>query len=476
METTGCGCPPQGERPAGRVLWGVSFDAVPLSGVIVEFLKVADAFREHGFSVHLDLGYDIKADKNSFFKPYGPEAASLPSWVHLDRVDGLREVAGYDDAFVRDVLEAIAREPVPRQLLERVDVLSRELTERIVRTWDELDVSYVVVENGTLPENITYTRALYAAIEEYGTSRGLGEYVLWRDHDLMWSSEPGSGKYGTFPYTRTVRPVASPFIRYVTLHDEARRKMLEWVPELGDLDVLPNTFSFAPAVLDERNAGLRARFGVPEDAYLIARPSRIIPQKRVDRDIHLLASVNARLATAGAPPAYLLVAGDPEESPSEYARLVELTGSLGVRDRVVFAGSLAPLDVPGTATSALSVRDLLAHADLLTFLTSYDYESYGNPIGEAIASGVPYAATRYQLYDTVYGNTGFRAPIMEISADDDGLPSAEFAARVTDLLLDEAERREIAKYNHELGRLHFAPGRSQDLVRDLCRRSHVDRE
>ena len=459
-----------------RVLWGVSFDAVPLSGVIVEFLKVAEAFRDHGYRIHLDLGYEIKADKNSFFRPYGSEAAALPDWVRLDRVAGSAGLPGYDAAFVRDVLAAVARGRLPPELSARVDRLSAALADRIVRTWERRGVSFVVVENGTLPENVTYTRALYTAIERYGAAHGLGEYVLWRDHDLMWSSEPGAGKYGAYPYPATVRPVRSPHIRYVTLHAEARRRMLEWAPELGDLDVLPNTFSFAPAVVDERSAGFRARFGVPENAYLIARPSRIIPQKRVDRDIHLLASVNARLADRGERPAHLLVAGDPEESPPEYARLVALAESLGVRDRVVFAGTLAPLDVPGTTTTAPSVRDLLAHADLVTFLTSYDYESYGNPIGEAIASGVPYAATRYQLYDTVYGDKGFRAPIMEISAEDDGLPSAGFADRVTGLLLDEAERREIAKYNHELGRLHFAPGRTQDLVRDLCRRSRAGEE
>jgi glycosyltransferase involved in cell wall biosynthesis len=459
-----------------RVLWGTSFDAVPLSGVVVEFLKVADTFRDLGFRVHLDLGYDIKADKNRFFRPYdGHEAALLPPWVHLDRVGGLGDVDGYDAAFARDVLRDVATDG--DRLLPRVRALSEVLAQRIIARWEALGVAFVVVENGTLPENITYTQALYTAIERYGTAHRLGRYVLWRDHDLMWSSEPGAAKYGAFPYRRTVRPASSPHVHYVTLHEEARRRMLEWAPGLSDVGVLPNTFTCVPAEVDEHNAGFRARFGIPEEAYLITRPSRLIRQKRVDRDIHLLAGVRDLLAARGETrPAYLLIAGDPAESPAEHAYLTDLAASLGVRDRVVFAGTLAPYDVPGTATPAPSVRDLFAHADLVTFLTSYDYESYGNPIGEAIAAGVPYAATRYQLYDTVYGGKGFRAPVMEISTAEDGLPPPEFVARVTDLLLDEAERREIAKSNHELGRLHFAPGRARDLVRRLCREAHSPRE
>ncbi|HEV7626526.1 MAG TPA: hypothetical protein VGO89_08515, partial [Streptomyces sp.] len=63
------------------VLWGISFDATPISGVVVEFVKTARVFREQGYRVHLDLGYDVKADKNSFFRSYQDEAAVLPGWV-----------------------------------------------------------------------------------------------------------------------------------------------------------------------------------------------------------------------------------------------------------------------------------------------------------------------------------------------------------------------------------------------------------
>jgi GT2 family glycosyltransferase len=448
-----------------QVLWGISFDGTAISGVVVEFIKLAEIFRAEGWRIHLDLGYDIKADKNNFFRPYGEETAVLPEWVCLDRVDGLGSVDGYDEKFVRQMLHDVVQERDPQRTLPLVDAISEELAQYILRKWRALGVSFVIVENGTLPENIAYTKALYAAIEQYGRSEDLGTYVLWRDHDLMWSSEPGIRKYGKFPYRETIRPVCSPFIRYVTLHEDARRRLLEWIPELPDVAVLPNEFNHVPAIINTHNADFRDRFGIPDDAFLVCRYTRIIKQKRIDRDIHLIAALNAELSRRGiSQPAYLFVAGDTSESPAAYLSLTTLAESLGIRRHVIFGGQLAPLDFPARASTGFTVRDLLAHSDLASFLTSYDYESYGNPVGEAIASGVPYLSTRYQAYDPVYGDQGYQALVMDITVPGHDLPTGEFAAQVADLLLDKSGRREMARFNYQLSQSRATPGQAKKLL------------
>ncbi len=450
----GCGEP---------VLWGISFDATPISGVVVEFVKTARILSERGYRVHLDLGYDVKADKNAFFRPYRDEAALLPDWVRLARIDGLDAVAGYDADFVTAVLREVVQAGDDERLGPRIDAVAEQISRRIVDTWRRFGVSFVLVENGTLPENITYTRALYLAIERYGREEGLGRFVLWRDHDLMWQSEPGAGKYGTFPYPQAVAPADSPHIQYLVQHAEARRRMLHWQPDLRHLAVLPNTFSASPAVVDEHNAAFRRDHGIPAQALLIARPTRLIPQKRIDRDIHLLAALLAHPRLAD--DIYLFVTGDRAESPAEYTRLAAFARRLGVADRVVFGGWLAPHagEVGRPAGRGYSVQDLFAHADLVSFLTSGDYESYGNPIGEAIAAGVPYITTGYDLYDEVYGSAGFQAPVMDLAAGD--LPTPDFVDAVADLLGDAETRRRTVAVNHRLGARRLALGRR--LVGDL---------
>ena len=441
-------------------LWGVSFDATPLSGLVIEFLKTARLFADRGHRVHLDLGYDIKADKGSFFRPYQDEGDLLPAWVTLDRVAGLDRIPGYTPEFVTQVLSDVIRGGTGADHLPEIGRIAEELARRMEQTWEERGVTLVLVENGTLPENITYTRALYRAIERYGARHRLGRFVLWRDHDLMWQSESGSAKYGRFPYPGTPRPVNSPYIHYFALHEQARDRTLEWVPGLRNIDVLPNTFASVPATIDRGNADFKTRHGIPADAKVIARCTRIIPQKRIDRDLHLLA------ALAGDIDVYLFVAGNVDEAPGEYRRLTDLAVELGVSDRVVFGGWLTPYESEGAARGGRhSVRDLLAHADVVSFLTSYDYESYGNPISEAIASGTPYLASRYELYDTVYGDKGFHAPVLDIAVHD--LPDAAFVADVAELIMNDGKRADVVEFNRQLGAKHFGQGVAEELVNRL---------
>src|SRR4051794_6242372 len=112
------------------VLWGVPFDATPLSGVVVEFLKTARRPALRGLRVHLDLGYDIKADKGAFFRPYRDEAGLLPEWVTLDRVEGVDRIEGYDDEFAERVLTQVVQLG-DETLRPEIDRIAGALADRI---------------------------------------------------------------------------------------------------------------------------------------------------------------------------------------------------------------------------------------------------------------------------------------------------------------------------------------------------------
>jgi len=115
------------QAPPG--LLGISFDAVPLSGVVVEFLKVAWIFRNNGYRIHLDLGYEIKSDKGPFFAPH---EESLPGWVN--RIRTLPEpFDGYSNERVAGSLKYLAQpqepEPDPEEAMARC---SREIAGKLV--------------------------------------------------------------------------------------------------------------------------------------------------------------------------------------------------------------------------------------------------------------------------------------------------------------------------------------------------------
>ncbi|KAB0564828.1 glycosyltransferase family 4 protein, partial [Helicobacter pullorum NCTC 12824] len=152
---------------------------------------------------------------------------------------------------------------------------------------------------------------------------------------------------------------------------------------------------------------------------------------------------------------YLAVAGDPEEHPAFFAALNAQVKELHVEAYVKFIGSLSH-DLIRSNKSDISIEDLYYSCDLVSFLTSWGYDSYGNPVGEAISSRRCYIATRYEYYQEVYGQHGFEAPIMSITEEQDGLPDDGFIDEVYQLLNNRLLMEKVARRNFSIGRRALA--------------------
>jgi glycosyltransferase involved in cell wall biosynthesis len=159
---------------------------------------------------------------------------------------------------------------------------------------------------------------------------------------------------------------------------------------------------------------------------------------------------------------YLVVSGPTQEDHAEFEKLRSLEQNLSITGQVVWADGMLGLSTgvidPPKQTGRFSIRDLLSEADLSSFLTTYDYEGFGMPPGEAMAMGVPYIATTYELYHEVYGSKGAVAPLWPVdrrSSPDDPVP--EFFVNWTlQVLTDEAHRNEIKARNLEVVRRFFS--------------------
>jgi len=432
----------------------ISFDAVAVSGITVEALKVAKRLRRNDITCYLDVGYDIKVDKGNFNKPYDYEKAIYQGVFSLVRVEDLESVPHYNVPFITHSHEVLIGQKVtvtPEekvQLLNAIDASSEVLAQRIIQLWESLNIRYVIVENGTLPENIIYTKALYRAIEIYGAEHALGKFVIWRDHDLMWNSEQAVMKYGPEPYCHAVKPVPSAHITYVTLNNHLKNRLEQWCDHQVRVEVRKNTYDFARP---DTFSNIREALDIRDTDLLIARTTRIIPQKRQDRDIWLVHHLNRLFSERGSPrKVYLAIAGDPDEHPACFEALVRLAQELQVEPFIKFLGSLSHDCMP-SREHAITIEDLYGSCDLVSFLTSWGYDSYGNPIGEAISCQRCYITTRYEYYQEVYGRHGFEAPIMEISPERDGLPDSVFVEEVYQLLNDKASREATARRNFAIG-------------------------
>jgi glycosyltransferase involved in cell wall biosynthesis len=432
----------------------ISFDAVAVSGITVEALKVARNLARNGIKSYLDIGYDIKIDKGNFNKPYDVEQEIYKDVFTLVRIDDIDSIPWYNVDFIDYSHGVLISQKTPaspkeqKEIVSAIDESAQELAHRIVHLWEKLNISYVFVENGTLPENIIYTKALYLAIDAYGKRHGKGNFVVWRDHDLMWNSEKTVMKYGPAPYPHAVKPVQSPHITYVTLNNHLKNKLEEWCHNKVEVKVKKNTYDFSR---QRSHASIRDNLSIGDNDVLIARTTRIIPQKRIDRDIHLVHRLNQLFRQDDIDrQVFLVAAGDPHENYACYQELVVLAKRLKVEPFIKFIGSLPHACMP-VRNKANTIEDLYYSCDLVSFLTSWDYDSYGNPVGEAISAQRCYITTSYEYYWEVYGQHGFEAPVMEISEENDGLPDDAFIADVYRLLNDKQRMDETARKNFLIG-------------------------
>jgi glycosyltransferase involved in cell wall biosynthesis len=116
-----------------------------------------------------------------------------------------------------------------------------------------------------------------------------------------------------------------------------------------------------------------------------------------------------------------------------------------------------------------SIRDLLAEADLNSFLTTYDYEGFGNPPGEAMAMGVPFMSTTYELYQEVYGSKGAIAPLLPIdraTAPDAPIPES-FINWTLRTLTNNDYREQVTKRNREICQRFFSLETLERQLREL---------
>lgn len=442
---------------------GISFDGLAISGIVNEFLNVAAVLRGDRFRVLFDVGYDITmgrtVDSGRLF---------LPPWVEVVRCLGR-----YPPVYSREVVEEARDHVIAGTSIAAAKVyddIYSQLAALLVRTFEREDVRFLVVENGTLPDNPLFTEAVYMAIAEYGARQKLGKYVLWRDHDLMWSAEPHL--YGSYPYPGVRKPEAHEHIQNIVATEWMRKRMRAWAPS-ATYHVIPDRF-YSPALARPAARPLRAAYAIPEDAYLIARCTRVVPQKTIERDLRLLDELQRRLAASGdRRKVFLFVTGPTSEDRAEFERLRSLERTLSIAGQVVWGDGLLPFNPsmidPAAQTERFSVRDLLAEADLSSFLTSYDYEGFGNPPGEAMAMGAPYISTTYELYQEVYGSRGAVAPLLPINrASSPAEPMPEsFILWTLRALTDSEYRAQVVSRNLEVCRRFFSLDALERQLREI---------
>jgi glycosyltransferase involved in cell wall biosynthesis len=134
----------------------------------------------------------------------------------------------------------------------------------------------------------------------------------------------------------------------------------------------------------------RRAWGIADDAFVIGCVARLDPMKDHANFLSAAARFSAKLPTAR----FVCVGDGP---PAYRAELVALAQSLGLADRVVWAGAIA------------NVMAAYNAFDIATMPSAFG-EGFPNVIGEAMACGIPVVATDVGDARTIVGELGEVVP------------------------------------------------------------------
>jgi len=165
----------------------------------------------------------------------------------------------------------------------------------------------------------------------------------------------------------------------------------------GKLSVVPNGLDMAEVrrlAMEVPRRQVRNELGVPPSAPLVGMVSRLAPGKGQHLFIEAAAGIAEKV-----PGAFFLIAGGPLFGEEGYLEeLRSETERRGLSKKIVFAGHLS------NALPAMAALDVLVHCPVVP-------EGFGRSLAEAMALGVPVAATRIgaipELVDD--GETGLLA-------------------------------------------------------------------
>ena len=201
------------------------------------------------------------------------------------------------------------------------------------------------------------------------------------------------------------------------------------LPPVADFPLGTDPVQFAPG---NATAAVRASLGVGDDPYLLT-VARLVPHKGQDVVLRALAALVPEFPALR----YVIVGEGPDE-----ARLRELSSSLGVSSRVVFAGAMRDDVLPSVYAGAI------LYVGLSRFLPPINVEGFGISFVEAAASGVP----------SVAGDSGgVRSAVLDGEAGLVVAPEdvAQVAGAIRRLLQDDGWRRRMGAAAREAALLRF---------------------
>jgi mannosylglucosylglycerate synthase len=414
------------ERRSVRIGF-VSTRLAGTDGVSLEVAKWVEVLRELGHECFFFAGeVDWPAERSYL----APEA----HFTHPDVV-----------AIGHDLFDDMKRSPATSQ---QVQALKETLKQHLYTFLGQYGVELLIPQNAlAIPMNVPLGLALTEVIAETSIP------TIGHHHDFAWERVRFAVNAAA-DYLHAAFPPTLPSIHHVVINSFAARQLAMRFGANSTL--VPNVMNFEdePPLPDGYAANMRAELGIGEDELLVLQPTRIVPRKRIERAIELV----ARLAR----PATLLISHEAGDEGGEYAHyLADYAKLLGVR--TLFGAEIVD-QRRGTTRDGrriYALDDVYQQADLVTYPSSL--EGFGNAFLEAIYFRRPIVMSAYEIYKVDIQPKGFQV----ISFEE--FITADVVRRTQELLADRHTIETVVEHNYAVARRFYGYSALREHLAALLR-------
>lgn len=336
----------------------------------------------------------------------------------------------------------------------------KELMEEMIATGEEIaDILHELVKNDDIDviigENTNaMPMTLLGGIGLHRLATDKRVATIFHHHDFWWERSRFSHNYIERLLNRIMPPVDLG-LEHVVISSYASH-ILTSLKRVRP-QIVPNCEDFDHTVgVDEYNSDFRRELGFNDDDVLIVQPTRVVPRKRIEDSVALVRRLVEKYPDYRDRVRYVisLYQGDePNENYIDDIRTRAAEGGVSIHfisDRVASVRGLGE-----GGRKMYTNRDVLAHADLVTYLPIW--EGFGNALLEAIAARVPVVTTTYLVYKTDIKITGVQNIEIRDRYDENGLlviPD-EVLESIRFILTHPTERRELVETNFQILRSEF---------------------
>ncbi len=283
-------------------------------------------------------------------------------------------------------------------LLEQLDLAGNETAENIHDFIMEKGIQSLIAQNtNAMPMTLIGASAVYKLATDYKMA------VIFHHHDFWWERSRFSGNLME-NVLQEIMPPTDPTLEHVVISSYAAHN-LRTIKRVNP-HIVPNCEDFdTPPVWDDYNRKFREDLGYAKDDILFVQPTRIVPRKRIEDSIHLVAKFCNRYPELRERVKFIISLYQGDELDHTY---VDGIKKLAAKEKVhldLIAERVASVRGEDAQGRPLYTnRDVLVNADFVTYLPIW--EGFGNALLEAVAARVPLAVTTYLVYKTDIMNRG----------------------------------------------------------------------